>query len=564
MSDELPHTRTLESLKKEAKRWLAALRQGDADARARLARVLPEFTDAPTLRDVQHALAREHGFAGWTELASNVAVAEARTLQALARYEEMVRALLAAYRTGTPEAMERHWALTWHRRAWSAMRTYVQLDLGRQVGSANLEDDITEDDARRLVAREHRFESWAQLLRSVMAAARGAGDHRVLLEGYRGPITDDMLGAMPLEEVTELDLGGSAVTDAGLAALRRAMRLESVSLAGTTVTDAGVQHLRTCERLRRVDLQHTRTGDGALQVLAGLPDLADLRTGVAVTDPGLELLREFPVFRTWRGGPVEMGLTSPEAGPNYLMLRGQLTDRGMQTVARLEGLFGLNIDALPITAPGVAALVSLPHLGWLSVDATDSSMPHVARMASLRMLLCQDTGAGDEGFTALSRSQTIERIWGRRCHNLRTRGFMALAEMPALQGLSVSCLNVEDAGIATLPTFPALRELMPMDVPDAGYRHIGKCRGLESLVLMYCRATGDEATTHIAGLERLTKYFASYTRITDRTPELLATMPSLESVDLDSCAGITERGVAALVASRLRRVSVSGKVVKGA
>ena len=71
--------------------------------------------------------------------------------------------------------------------------------------------------------------------------------------------------------------------------------------------------------------------------------------------------------------------------------------------------------------------------------------------------------------------------------------------MPTLRGLSVSCLNVEDAGIATLPSFPALRELMPMDVPDAGYRHIGKCAELESLVLMYCRDTTDAATEHIPG-----------------------------------------------------------------
>ncbi len=33
---------TLESLKKEAKRWLKALREGDAAARERLQRVVPE------------------------------------------------------------------------------------------------------------------------------------------------------------------------------------------------------------------------------------------------------------------------------------------------------------------------------------------------------------------------------------------------------------------------------------------------------------------------------------------------------------------------------------------
>jgi hypothetical protein len=58
-------------------------------------------------------------------------------------------------------------------------------------------------------------------------------------------------------------------------------------------------------------------------------------------------------------------------------------------------------------------------------------------------------------------------------------------------------------------------------------------------------------------LPRLRRYFASYTRITDVTPALLATIPTLEEVTLSGCAGITDRGVAALAGlPRLRRVVV--------
>ena len=56
---------TLDNFKKEAKQWLKALRDGDAGARARLTRVWPEAPATPVLRDVQHALAREHGFDNW-------------------------------------------------------------------------------------------------------------------------------------------------------------------------------------------------------------------------------------------------------------------------------------------------------------------------------------------------------------------------------------------------------------------------------------------------------------------------------------------------------------------
>ena len=53
---------TLDNFKKEAKRWLAAIRLGDAAARARLRTAYPAVPDPPALRHVQHALAREHGF----------------------------------------------------------------------------------------------------------------------------------------------------------------------------------------------------------------------------------------------------------------------------------------------------------------------------------------------------------------------------------------------------------------------------------------------------------------------------------------------------------------------
>ena len=71
MSRSLSSGSSLETLKKEAKRWLKAIREGDARARMRLAAALsgegPPPAE-PTLRDVQLALAREHGLPGWSAL----------------------------------------------------------------------------------------------------------------------------------------------------------------------------------------------------------------------------------------------------------------------------------------------------------------------------------------------------------------------------------------------------------------------------------------------------------------------------------------------------------------
>jgi len=73
MTRELTPRSTLDNLRKEAKRWLRALRANVREARERLERALPGAPALPTLRDIQHALAREHGLPGWTALRERLA-----------------------------------------------------------------------------------------------------------------------------------------------------------------------------------------------------------------------------------------------------------------------------------------------------------------------------------------------------------------------------------------------------------------------------------------------------------------------------------------------------------
>src|SRR5262245_64695522 len=115
--------------------------------------------------------------------------------------------------------------------------------------------------------------------------------------------------------------------------------------------------------------------------------------------------------------------------------------------------------------------------------------------------------------------------------------------MPALKGLAVSCKFVDGESLAALPRFPALIWLMPMDVPDDGYRHVGRCAQLEKLTCMYCWDTGDLATEHIAGLSNLKHYYAGQTKITDRSLEVLGGMSSLEEIELSKCEGISNAGL---------------------
>jgi hypothetical protein len=369
-----------------------------------------------------------------------------------------------------------------------------------------------------------------------------------------------------MPQLEELEVGGptSPIDDSALVPLRHLRRLKRFQCSWARgITDAGAANLGACPLLEDVNLMGTLTGDGVLAALAEKPSLRRLSTGRLVTDAGIEELRRFPAFRAWSGGAIRYELMGFRAEPNHLLIDGPFTDAGLERLAGLDGLFGLTFfwHCRNFTAAGLRHLRRLPHLGFLGCQDSrcdDAAMREIAAMPSLRMLMAQGTAASDDGFEALSRSQTIEYIWGRDSANLGGRGFAALAAMPALRGLAVSCRNITDEALGLLPRFASLAELVPMEVSDAGFRHVGRCTKLERLWCMYCRETGDEATGFIAGLP-LRTYYAGTTKITDRSLEILARMPTLEEIELWECAGVTNAGVARLAAlPNLRKVSLDG------
>jgi len=374
------------------------------------------------------------------------------------------------------------------------------------------------------------------------------------------------LARMPqLRELNLSEYPGGLITDAGLESLRHLRELRKFEMCWQAgITDTGIANLKSCMQLEEVDLLGTHTGDGAVAALAGKPKLRNFKTGRSVSDDGLKLLHQYPAFKTWQGGEIKYGLMSFSGEPTNLLIDGPFTGKGLADLRGLDGLFGLSFfwHTTNLRGADLQALDGISNLGYLSCQGElcdDDAMRHIAAIPKLRMLMGQGTVANDEGFKALSHSPTIEYIWGRECPNLKGAGFGALAEMKALKGLAVSCKFVDDAALARLPNFAALRELMPMDVPDDGFRHIGQCHQLESLILMYCRDTTDVATEHIKGLPSLRKYHAGYTLITDRSLDLLSRMSSLEELSFEGCKFISDAGVASLVRlPHLREISVGG------
>ncbi len=373
------------------------------------------------------------------------------------------------------------------------------------------------------------------------------------------------LAKMP--QLLELEVGGwnSPPTDRGLRVLRHLTALRKFTSCWTRgFTDASAKNLIHCPDLAEVNLMGTSTGDGAIRALTGKTKLRRFKTGRLVSDAGLPLLQEFPQFKTWQGGEVQFGLMSFDAEPTDLLLDGPITDEGLKHLAGLDGLVGLgffwHLSALtPGALKSLAELVNLQFLGCQGQLCNDEAMSHIAAIPRLRMLMGQGTVATDEGFEHLSRSRTLESFWGRECPNLGDRGFAALGRMESLRGLAVSCKLVSDAALSALPSFPALRGLMPMDVPDNGFRHVGRCEQLTDLWCMYCRDTGDIATGHLAGLPHLRSYYAGLSQITDKSLEILARIRSLEELQFESCALLTNAGLAPLATlPLLRKIELAG------
>jgi hypothetical protein len=596
----LPSHPSLEQLRKQAKDRLKSRRAEGA---------------AATLAEIQFELAREYGFRNWADLAHHV---ETINPPGLRKFERMAEELAAAYASGDFETVrEFNWnygtSFVWHHDPETMRR-----QLPAWFASESRAMHLAVSDARALIARKAGLETWEALVRSMGSAApeslyrihpelgiavNGAiADHHwdtvlaVIAERRISGVLVNGLTDRGLKElsrstqITRLGIGGAQLSDDGMMHLARMPQLEELGLGGPQcrvtdrglepirqlgalrrfsipwapgISDAGISSLRQCARLEHVDLMGTPTGDGALEALMGKPSLSQVATGRMVTDAGLALLREFPAFRTAFEGEVEYGLTS-FSGPNHLLLDGPFTDQGLRALVGLEGLVGVNLfwHTSGFSPEGLAAFAEVPNLAFLGCDGkrcNDEAMRQIARFPRLRMLMAQGAVASDDGFLALSRSQTLEYLWGRECPNLTGRGFVAMASMPALRGLAVSCARVDDQALATLRTFPALTSLMPIGVPDQGFRHVGGCPQLQHLWCMYCRETTDVATEYLTGLSDLRSYYAGMTQITDRSLEILSGLITLERVELSEIEGISDVGLKALATlPRLRELSLGG------
>jgi len=96
-----------------------------------------------------------------------------------------------------------------------------------------------------------------------------------------------------LEELVELDLANTGITDSGLVRLRKIESLRGLTLNNTGVTDDGLVHLQRLGNLDHLDLENLSVTNSGLVHLYAFQNLRFLNlSGTNVTEEGILRLKK--------------------------------------------------------------------------------------------------------------------------------------------------------------------------------------------------------------------------------------------------------------------------------
>ena len=225
---------TLENLRKSARRWLKALRADDADAHARLKRADPNAPSNAALRDVQHALAREHGHKSWIDLRRALDDGKTRgaAIPDADQYDTLAKDVLTAYQTRDAAAMHRLQERFRRPITWDALRAEVDHQLRQLPDAVRPSAGLSLADIRTFMARSAGFESWASFLDALrIDGEHSDGDARVaVVPPQSDPGPSGMLQPVELRITLPMELQAgeyATTTDVGCVRIRVNRRLSA-------------------------------------------------------------------------------------------------------------------------------------------------------------------------------------------------------------------------------------------------------------------------------------------------------------------------------------------------
>lgn len=185
---------------------------------------------------------------------------------------------------------------------------------------------------------------------------------------------------MTISGLTELDLKGPQLTDAGLKALSPLHMLGTLNLWDTSVGSEGMKYIQDLSSLSSLDLAWAQVQDDGIKYLTSLPKLTSLNLwATVITDRGLEYLGEMKTL-------LSLDMTETK-----------ITDNGVQNLARLSNITSLDFSFTCIGNDSVRSIVGLKKLRFLGLrgtQVTDRFLEYIGAFTSLTSLNIEKTVIG--------------------------------------------------------------------------------------------------------------------------------------------------------------------------
>jgi YHS domain-containing protein len=190
----------------------------------------------------------------------------------------------------------------------------VFLTAGAALGpSLEAQEDLPKVPA----ADQKAVEKLSQLGALVMPLAATTNLLKVDFRAVADKIDDSALPALKpvAEQLVDLNLGGTKVSDSGIGQLSGLKGLRRLHLEKTGIGDEGLSHLKNLTELRYLNLYSSKVTDKGLPQLQGLKNLENLFVWqTAVTEGGAaELSKALPKVNINRGWEAEAAKRAAEA-----------------------------------------------------------------------------------------------------------------------------------------------------------------------------------------------------------------------------------------------------------
>ena len=546
---------SIANLKKEAKRWFGALRAQDPEAQARLERALPSrptTADEPVLRDVQHALAREHGLESWVALKAALANAEASLPAPWSRltvegYEQLARDFVLAFDSRDEAALQRlnahyertftfedHWAEIWR-------RVYAF----RQRSSRVPKNYLHIDEARMVLAQDAGFGSWMKLTEALTSGASRVPAYQAeeaeSRDGDRNPERperpesrisprrhlnrsewDELIAVMKDRRITRLDSNG-LITDELIARVADLDHVTTLHLGGSRqLTDEGLAHLARMPQLESLELS--------------------VYPGCKMTDRGLAVLAQLPNLRRfkmpWQGGISDAGVAHLRACDALEQIDLMGTPTGDGVLEALQGKPRLRQigTGRQVTDAGLRYLRNFPLLQSCAgaeqlANADPETEDFTRRDAGARLMIDGPfTDAGLASLAGLAGIVDLDLFW--HVTALTSAGFAHLRGLPNLVSFAADGKLSDNDAMRHFAAIPRLRTLRAQEAvaTDEGFEALGQSQTLARFWGRECPNFGSRGFIALSKMPALRAFGIGCGNVDDAALSTLPRFPSLREL----------------------------------